>query len=555
MPGPMRLPAPKLPPDSDQWATLLLAERLKRACQSWAIDGYGTPALVFIAYLLKVGVYVGAWLGFCACSARLGAPSSFARWWFEPEALQKAVLWSMAFEALGLGCGSGPLTGRYLPPIGGVLYFARPGTTKLALFPALPLLGGSQRSWFDVALYLAFLALLFRALVAPSVELSLLWPLAVVFPLLSICDRTLFLASRGEHYFTALVCFLFPLELLPALKLVWIGVWMWAATSKLNRHFPAVVCVMISNSAVLRTAWLRKRMYRNYPDDLRPSGLAHVMAHAGTFTEYVFPIVLATSTGGLPTLLGLLVMVGFHTFITSNIPMGVPIEWNVIMVYGAFVLFGHHAEVRAFDVHSLPLALYLLGALLLVPLLGNFVPRLISFLPSMRYYAGNWAYSAWLFHGDSMQKLDRLVKSAPRVDVQLERLYGAERTAALICKVQAFRAMHLHGRALRELIPKAVDDVDAYAWIDGELVAGMVLGWNFGDGHLHDERLLDAIRERCGFAPGELRCILVESQPMFRPHLDYRIVDAATGLFERGRISVEALLEGQPWPEHAPNTR
>src|SRR5690606_17383863 len=188
----------------------------------------------------------------------------------------------------------------------------------------------------------------------------------------------------------ALLCFLFAADALPATKLVWIAIWMWAATSKLNRHFPSVVCVMLSNSAVVRWHALRKRMYADYPHDLRPSKLAHAMAHAGTLTELAFPILLATSEGGTATVVGLALMLGFHVFITSHVPMGVPIEWNVIMVYGAFVLFGHHAEVRALDVHAWPLALYLLLALVVVPLVGNFFPRVVSFLPSMRYYAGNW---------------------------------------------------------------------------------------------------------------------------------------------------------------------
>ncbi|HEX6244055.1 MAG TPA: DUF3556 domain-containing protein, partial [Polyangiales bacterium] len=178
---------------------------------------------------------------------------------------------------------------------------------------------------------------------------------------------------------------------------------------------------------------------------------------------------------------------------------------------------------------------------------SNFFPHLISFLPSMRYYAGNWAFSVWLFRGDAVEKLDRLVKSAPRVDVQLRRLYDDSMAQLAISKVMAFRAMHLHGRALRELVPRAVDDIDAYSWLDGELVAGVVLGWNFGDGHLHDERLLAAIGPRCDFQPGELRCILVESQPMLRPRLDYRIVDANTGELARGQIEVDTLLQGQPW--------
>ena len=64
----------------------------------------------------------------------------------EPIAFQKAILWSLLFEGLGLGCGSGPLTGRYFPPVGGFLYFLRPGTTKLPLFEAIPILGGRAQT-------------------------------------------------------------------------------------------------------------------------------------------------------------------------------------------------------------------------------------------------------------------------------------------------------------------------------------------------------------------------------------------------------------------------
>lgn len=545
----IKLPSPKLPDyDIAAWQKRPFPERLRSACQSWAVDGYGTPPLVYFVYLLKIGLYVGAWLFFCAQSDTLGRPGSIASWWHRPEALERAVIWSMAFEGLGLGCGSGPLTGRYFPPLGGFLYFARPGTLKLSLFPRLPLLGGERRTLVDVGLYVAHLALLFRALMAREIAPELLLPTVLLFPVLSVADKTLFLASRGEHFFTAILCFMVPVDLLAGSKLLWIAIWMWAATSKLNRHFPAVVCVMTSNSASLRSRWLRERLYVDYPNDLRPSKLAHAMAHTGTLTELAFPIVLAVSHGGWPTLVGLVVMLGFHVFITSNLPMGVPIEWNVVMVYGAFVLFGAHAEVRAWDLHSMPLALALAFALVVVPFVGNFFPKVVSFLPAMRYYAGNWAYGIWLFRGDSVRKLDAIVKSARMVDDQLRMFYDEPTTVATLSKVMAFRAMHIHGRALHDLVPKAVDDVDAYRWYDGEIVAGVVLGWNFGDGHLHNERLLGAVQRACGFEPGELRCIFVESQPMLQPHMDYRIVDANTGEIERGRLSVDVMLERQPWP-------
>ncbi|MFA9412734.1 MAG: DUF3556 domain-containing protein, partial [Deltaproteobacteria bacterium] len=245
----------------------------------------------------------------------------------------------------------------------------------------------------------------------------------------------------------------------------------------------------------------------------------------------------------------LAVMLLFHTFITSSIPMGVPIEWNVIMVYGGFVLFGHYADVNAFSIGSPLLIAYLIFALVAVPLFGNLVPSRASFLCSMRYYAGNWAYSIWLFKGDSWKKLDEnLTKASPGLRAQLEGMLDEEALTASISKILAFRSMHLHGRCLQSLLPKAVDEIDDYEYLDGEMVAGIVVGWNFGEGHLHDMQLLRSIQEQCHFEEGELRCIFVESQPMGQPSHAWTIADAATGVRESGKIAVKDLLELQPWP-------
>jgi Transmembrane protein of unknown function (DUF3556) len=78
-------------------------------------------------------------------------------------------------------------------------------------------------------------------------------------------------------------------------------------------------------------------------------------------------------------------------------------------------------------------------------------------------------------------------------------------------------------------------------------VAGLTLGWNFGDGHLHSEQLLAAVQAQCGFEPGELRCIVLEAQPLGRATLDYRIHDAAQGVLERGELEVAELRTRQPW--------
>ncbi len=89
---------------------------------------------------------------------------------------------------------------------------------------------------------------------------------------------------------------------------------------------------------------------------------------------------------------------------------------------------------------------------------------------------------------------------------------------------------------------------------EGELVAGVVLGYNFGDAHFHDHRLLEAVQERCRFEPGELRVVTLESQPAHVQRQRYRIFDAATGLVEEGWVNVADMVGRQPWlgPEPFP---
>jgi hypothetical protein len=288
-------------------------------------------------------------------------------------------------------------------------------------------------------------------------------------------------------------------------------------------------------------------MYRRFPDDLRPARVAEIMAHVGTAFELAIPIVLATSHGGPSLVLGMVLMLMLHGFITSNVPMGVPIEWNFMVVYGAFALFWAHPDVSAFDVGSLPFGVFLAVALVFVPLLGNVAPRLVSFLLAMRYYAGNWACGVWLFRGESYRKLARMTMSAPWVHEQLEKLYDRKTSVGLVGKVMAFRLMHLHGRALPSLILRAVGRLEDYEYLDGEIVASLVLGWNFGDGHLHGEQLLRAVQAQCGFDEGELRCVFLESQPLGRSTLEYRIVDAKSGQLGEGSLSISELRALQPW--------
>jgi hypothetical protein len=553
-------PAPP-PFEVEEWRRLPHLQRIKPLAQDWALNGFGTPIAVYFLYVFKVLAYAG--LGFLAIGASSGWPQ-----WTDPIVFQKAVLWTMLWEVLGLGAGSLPLTLRFSPMVGGFLYWLRPGTTRLPPWPErVPGTRGTRRSWLDVALYAGLLAAPLFNLLSPGVEATAPWvdgevarldPLAVgvllaLLAALGLRDKVPFLAARSEVYGNLAIVFLFPLtNMAIACQLVFFCIWWGAAASKLNRHFPFVVTVMISNTPWNRSRAIKRRLYSRHPEDLRPSRLGAAVAHAGTVTEFTLPLVLILSGGGLVGTLAVAGMVIFHAHILSTFPLAVPLEWNVFMIFGLFFLFGHYGDVPWSTLDD-PLLLVVLALTCVgLPVLGNFRPDLVSFLPSMRYYAGNWATSQWLFRRDTgaEAKLDRkLVKAAPIVGEQLAKFYEPELIEVLLYKGLAFRSMHSHGRALNALTARAVDDVEDYEVREGELVAGVVLGYNFGDGHFHDHRLLAALQEHCRFAPGEVRVVALESQPAHVQRQRYRIWDAATGLVEEGWVDVAEMARRQPWLE------
>jgi hypothetical protein len=565
----MGFTTPVPPPfDVEEWQRRSHLERIKPLAQDWALNGFGTPTAVYLLYLVKLVLYAGGGLLLIAATTPgIGGIGDLGSWWTQPIVFQKAVVWTMLWEVLGLGAGSLPLTLRFSPMIGGFLYWLRPGTTRLPPWPEkVPLTRGTTRTLFDVALYAALIAaaayLLFSSgsadagATAGRLDPAAVGVLLALLVALGLRDKVPFLAARAEIYGNLMIIFLFPLgDLIVAAQIVFVCIWWGAAASKLNRHFPFVVTVMISNTPWNRSRSAKRRLYRKHPENLLPSSTGRLAAHMGTVMEFTLPLLLLVSNGGIVGTIAVAGMIVFHLHILSTFPLAVPLEWNVFMIFGLLFLFGHYGSVP-FSTLDDPLLIAILAVTCVgMPVLGNFRPDLVSFLPAMRYYAGNWATSQWLFRKDSgaEEKLDSdVVKSAPIVVEQLTKFYDRETAELLMYKGLAFRSMHSHGRALNGLIPRAVGDVEEYRVREGELIAGVVLGYNFGDGHFHNHRLLEAVQERCHFKEGELRVITLESQPAQVQRQHYRIFDAATGLVEEGWVNVADMVTRQPWLDDAP---
>ncbi|MGH7806175.1 MAG: DUF3556 domain-containing protein, partial [Candidatus Binatia bacterium] len=516
----------------------------------YVLQGLAYPLAAYAFHAVKLCFFVGGWMFFASFTPGLGGFSGFTTWIFEPVAFQKAFVWACMYEVLGLGCMSGPLGLKIWPPFTASLHFARPGTTKLPLFPDLPILGGSRRTLLDVALYLLFVGSLLRALVQPEITAAHLWPPVLILPFLALADKTIPLCARVEHHFAMIVCFLFAGNWIAACKWVQLSIWFWAGVSKLTVAFGYVVPIMTANNPLLKSPELRKRLFTNYPEDLHPSTLAKAMAHAGTFLEFAAPLTLLFVTEPGPLLVvGMIFALMLHGFIISNLPIAAVFEWNLLSIYAAFFLWVGYPEVSLFAVGSWPLAVYLLVGCFFLPLLGNLVPSMVSFLVSMRYYAGNWAWNAWLFHAGSEKKLDKLKRAAMLLTEQQKRFLPPVQATQTDAGFLAFRTLHLQGRILGMLLPTAIgkNRFQDYLYADGETIAGSIVGWNFGEGHFADEQLLRAVQEQCGFEEGELRVICVEGQPILGSTLHWRVNDAKTGKIAEGHAELDELARRKPW--------
>ncbi len=565
------------PVDHETFLHQPLRERMKTLALHWVEYGFGSPRMIATTYILKV-TFVWLFLGVVIITATSGVGWFWEvwSWWNEPIVYQKFVVWTMLLEAIGLAGSWGPIAGKFKPMTGGILFWARRGTIRLRPWAWVPGTNGDRRTGFDVALYLGFLGALATALVQPGTVTPSLAaalpentsgliqtePLVVAIALLVIVglrDKTIFIAARAEQYLPALVFFAFLpfVEMIVALKVALVVVWVGAGVSKIGKHFVNVIPPMLSNTPFWPPIWFKRQLYRDFPRDIRPSKLANFMAHGmGTVVEIGAPLVMLFSQDVWLTAGAVVVMIGFHLFIVSTFPLAVPLEWNLLYSYAAAFLFLGFPAWNGYgvmDFSPMWLLAIIVAALLVFPVLGNLRPDLVSFLPSMRQYAGNWATALWTFTPGAEEKLDAVVRPTRNQVVQLQQL-GYPLAVAEITMQQtiAWRSMHSQGRGLFSVLYRSLPDLETRTIREGEFACNSVIGFNFGDGHLHNEDLIRALQARCHFRPGEFVVVWVESQPIHRNTQEYKVIDAALGVIERGSWRVEDAVQAQPWLPEGP---
>lgn len=551
-------------------------ERTKTMSRFWVEYGFGAPKVVTVIYLMKLLVLsiIG---GVVIATTTTGlSPFDFQQWWDEPIIYQKLVLWTVLLEAVGIAGSWGPLAGHFKPMTGGILYWARPGTIRLPPWPdKVPGTKGDERTVADAALYVAFLLALLAAIVLPGtgdtsltevlpgneglIAPGVLVVLLVLWVVLGLRDKIAFIAARSEQYLPAAVFFaFFPfVDMIVAAKILIVSVWGGASISKIGRHFHNVIPPMVSNTPWLSSKAVKRSVYENFPDDLRPSKRGVRLAHVGgTMVEMLTPLVLLFTGNPTAAAIAVIVMGAFHLFIISTFPLAVPLEWNALFIYITAFLFLGFPNQDGFGLGDMEPALMALtvAGCVFFPILGNLRPDLVSFLPSMRQYAGNWASAMWAFAPGCEKKLDEgLVKPALMQRQQLIKDYGDNEAEVILQQLLGWRSLHSQARGLNSVMMNHLgEDIDTYTLREAEFSCNAIIGFNFGDGHLHDERMLQAIQKRCNFAPGEFMVVWVESEPIANGRQQYWVMDVAVGIVERGSWSVLDCVKEQPWLPDGP---
>ena len=234
-------------------------------------------------YVVKILLYIlGGWL-FALATKGIDGFTNVASVVAEPIVFEKVVLYTMLFEVIGLGLRVRAAEQPVLPADGldPVLVAAQHHSAAAVAEPGAADEGhrahARRRRCCTRALLVMLLVALFSDGTGPIPALGTtvgvlpmwqIWTILGLLAVLGLRDKVIFLAARGEVYASFTVAFLFAgygVDMIIAAKLVCLVIWMGAATSKLNKHFPFVISTMMSNNPVFRPRLHQAEVLRALP--------------------------------------------------------------------------------------------------------------------------------------------------------------------------------------------------------------------------------------------------------------------------------------------------
>jgi len=448
--------------------------------------GTRAAALLRDRSVLRLGGFVVGGALVVALTPGTGSLAALPSWWAGTVAYQKFAVWGLLWALLGSP---------------GVAHWLRPGTIRLPPWPKKVLAtAGTCRGRVDVALYAIPVLLATALLLGPApgggLPRGLVWALLAALCVLGLRDKVPFLAARPDVYLPLLLVLACPpSNTIFAAKLCFAGWWWGRAVATANRHFPAVVASAVGGAR------------------------ARTVAFALPVAETVLPLTLLLARGGAVVAVAVPLMVAVVLADRWVSTASTPAEADAFLVFSAVALFGARAGVGAATLTSWVLTL-LLGLLLAGRVvLGLAAPRCVSAVLSLRCHTGSEPVSLWLVRTDASGPARLLATAA-----------ADHRSGALPRRA-----------TLRRLAERVTGDLGRYRLLDGDAVAGAVLGCSLGDGRLAGGALLDALSERVDVGPGQLRLVTLAGQRPGGP-VHYRVTDAATGKVEEGRLTRREVL-------------
>ena len=99
--------------DYEEFLRMPLMERIRIMCLKWVDQGYGAPRMIHVLYIVKlVFFYAIGVVAIATATSHLPAFWHVSEWWNQPIVYQKAVLWTILLELLGMAGSWGPLAGK-----------------------------------------------------------------------------------------------------------------------------------------------------------------------------------------------------------------------------------------------------------------------------------------------------------------------------------------------------------------------------------------------------------------------------------------------------------